>query len=230
MSNPFSQNTKMADLILANSRLLSVLPYFGINLGFGEKTVKQVCNEKNVSIPLLLLVCNSYTFDNYSPSNLDLVQLPIDGIIRYLENSHKDFLEIQLPQIIDNVLDLVNACQLKNGYLLYSFCERYRQETVAHFQYEEDIVFPYISELLKGIQNKKYNIKEYKGNHSDIDSALTDLKNIIIKYLPPECTIEKCKEILQNLFAFEYNLTKHTLLENNILITVVELLEKKYSS
>ena len=32
----FSENTRMADLILANSRLLYVLPYFEINLGFGE--------------------------------------------------------------------------------------------------------------------------------------------------------------------------------------------------
>ena len=73
-----------------------------------------------------------------------------------------------------------------------------------------------------------YKIKEYEKNHSDIDAALNDLKNIIIKYLPPECTIDKCRKILMNLFMFEYDLSKHTLLENKILISLVECIEKKH--
>ena len=93
----FSENTRMADMILANGRLLYVLPYFGIELGVGEKTIKQVCNEKNISVPLLLLVCNIYTFNDYCPDSRDLKQIPVEGIIRYLKNSHKDYLEVRMP-------------------------------------------------------------------------------------------------------------------------------------
>jgi len=137
----FSENTRMADLILANSRLLYVLPYFGIELGVGEKTVKQVCNEKNISAPLFLLVCNIYTFDDYVPNTKDLKQIPIEGIIQYLQNSHKDYLEIRMPQIIENVLDLANICHLRNKHILNSFCEKYEQEVIAHLKYEEEIAF-----------------------------------------------------------------------------------------
>ena len=223
----FSENTKMADVILANSRLLYVLPYFGINLGFGEKTVKQMCNEKNISVPLLLLICNIYTFDDYTPDSEDLKQIPIEGIITYLQNSHTDYLEVRMPQIIDNILDLATICQIKNGNILNSFCEKYKQEVIAHFKYEEEIVFPYIIQLLNGTKEKNYKIKEYETNHSDIDAALNDLKNIIIKYLPQDCTIEKCRDILLNLFMFEYDLSKHALLEDKILISLVEHVEKK---
>jgi regulator of cell morphogenesis and NO signaling len=222
----FSENTKMADVILANSRLLYVLPYFGINLGFGEKTVHQVCNEKNISVPLLLLVCNIYTFDDYIPDSQHLKQIPIEGVITYLQNSHKDYLELRMPQIIDKILNLENICCLKNGNILNSFCEKYKQEVTAHFKYEEEIVFPYIIQLLNGVKSNKYKIKEYEKNHSDIDAALNDLKNIIIKYLPQDCTIEKCRDILLSLFMFEYDLNKHTLLEDKILISLVELVEK----
>lgn len=222
----FSENTKMADIILANSRMLYVLPYFGINLGFGEKTVKQVCNEASISVPLLLLVCNIYTFDDYFPNNLDLKQIPIEGMVRYLQNSHKDYLEIRMPQIIKNILNLVNVCCFKNGNILNSFCEKYRQEAIAHFKYEEEIVFPYITQLLSGVKAGNYKIKEYESEHSDIDTALEDLKNIIIKYLPKECTIEKCRDVLLELFMFEYDLRKHTLLEDKILISLVEYIEK----
>jgi regulator of cell morphogenesis and NO signaling len=223
----FSENTKMADLISTNSRLLYVLPHFGINLGFGEKTVKQVCNEKNISLPLLLLVCNVYTFDNYTPGSRDLNQIPIDGIISYLKNSHKDYLEIRLPQIIGSVLNLATVCMLKNGNMLNAFCEKYKQEVVTHFKYEEEVVFPYIIQLLNGEKSSSYRIKEYETNHNDVDVALNDLKNIIMKYLPPDCTIEKCRDTLLNLFMFEYDRNKHTLLENKILISLVEYAEKK---
>ena len=222
----FSENTKMADLILANSRLLYVLPYFKISLGFGEKTVKQVCNEKNISAPLLLLVCNIYTFDDYIPNTKDLRQIPIEGFIEYLQNSHKDYLEVRMPQIIESILNLADICHLKNGNILNSFCEKYKQEVIAHFKYEEEIAFPYIIELLNGRKAGNYKIKEYESSHSDIDAALNDLKNILIKYLPQNCMIEKCREILLNLFMFEYDLRKHTLLEDKILISLVSHIEK----
>ena len=222
----FSENTKMADVILTNSRLLYVLPYFGINLGFGEKTVRQICTEKNISAPLLLLICNIYTFDDYVPNSEKLKQIPIEGIITYLQSSHKDYLEIRMPQIIENVFDLATICHLKNGNILKSFCEKYQQEVIAHFKYEEEVAFPYIIQLLNGVKSNKYKIKEYETNHSDIDAALNDLKNIIIKYLPQDCPIEKCRNILLNLFMFEYDLSKHTLLEDKILISLVEHVEK----
>ena len=225
----FSENTKMADVIITNCRLLYVLPYFGINLGFGEKTVKQVCNDKNISLPLLLLICNIYTFDEYVPNREDLKQIPIEGVITYLQNTHKDYLEVRMPQIINDIHNLVNICRLKNGDFLDSFCEKYKQEVIAHFKYEEEIVFPYIIQLLHGVRENRYKIKEYESNHSDIDASLNDLKNIIIKFLPQDCTIEKCRDILQNLFMFEHDLSKHTLLEDKILISLVEHIEKNNS-
>ena len=63
-----------------------------------------------------------------------------------------------------------------------------------------------------------YSIKEYESNHSDLDAALSDLKNIMIKYLPEEFDIERCRNVLIDLFLFEMDLNKHTLLEHKILV------------
>jgi regulator of cell morphogenesis and NO signaling len=222
----FSGNTKMVDLLLTNSRLLYVFPYFDIELGFGEATVKQMCREKNISVSLLLLVCNMYTFDDYAPSGKELQQIPIDGFLCYLRRSHKDYLEVRLPLVINGILNLISDCRIKNGEMLASFCEKYREEVMTHFKYEEEIVFPYIVELLHGKTTKDYKIGDYETNHSDIDAALEDLKNILIKYLPKSCTIEKCRDTLLNLFMFEHDLRKHTLLEDKILVSLVEHIEQ----
>lgn len=224
--NLFSENMKLADLILANVRLLYVLPCFGIELGFGDKTVKQMSEENNISVPLLLLVCNIYTFDDYQPDAAKLGKIPLEGIIEYLRNSHKDYLNVRMPKLISEILDLIDCCHIKDGDILTTFCKKYEDEVIAHFKYEEEIAFPYIHNLIKGNKGEKYKIEEYESNHSNIDEALSDLKNIIIKYLPKECTIEKCRDVLLDLFMFEYDLSKHTLLEDKILISLVERIEK----
>ena len=61
----FSGGMKMSDLIQANYRLLRVLPRFGIHLGFGDKSVAEVCRAQGVSMELFLLVCNISTFDDF---------------------------------------------------------------------------------------------------------------------------------------------------------------------
>ncbi|MDR1756270.1 MAG: LuxR C-terminal-related transcriptional regulator [Culturomica sp.] len=220
MSALFLEHTKMADLVLTNRGLLYVLPCFGIELGFGEKTVGQVCAERSISAPLLSLVCNLYTFENYTPDQEELGQIPIEGIVAYLQASHRNYLQVRMPRIIDAVLGL------PGGEMLASFCEKYRQEAVAHFKYEEEVVFPYIGKLLNG-EKPAYKISEYESKHSDIDGALEDLKNIIVKYLPKACTIDKSHPVLLELFAFEYDLRKHALLEETILIPLVERLDSE---
>lgn len=223
----FHEKMKLADLLLANYRLLYVFPSFDIGLGFGEATVAQACREKRIPAELFLLVCNVYTFDDYIPDIRTLTQIPLEDLMKYLRNSHKDYLRNRMPRIIDSIHDLTKGWQASHREMLTGFCEKYRKEVVAHFNYEEQTVFPYITALLNGETSGNYHIKEYEGNHTNIDAALGDLKNILIKYLPGECSLEKCREILIELFLFEADLYKHTLLEDRILISLVERIENQ---
>jgi regulator of cell morphogenesis and NO signaling len=195
----------------------------GIGFGFGEKSVRQVCAEYGIAAPLLLLVCNVYISEEYTPEIAELRQIPVDGIVKYLEASHKDYLHVRMPRIIEAVL------KLPGGEMLASFCDKYRQEVVEHFRYEEDIVFPYIRRLSDG-ERCDYKISEYESHHSDIDAALEDLKNIIVKYLPPAATIELCRPVLADLLSFEYDVRKHTYLEDKILIPMVERMDGSVGS
>jgi regulator of cell morphogenesis and NO signaling len=219
---------KMADLILANYQLLYVLPYFEIGLRLGESSVKQVCEKHGISVSFFLMVCNLYTFDDYTPDALSMSQIPMEDLIKYLRNSHTDYLETRMPKIIDKIMHLVDCCHLKNGEMLKKFCEKYRKEVITHFNYEEEKVFPYIESLLKKEKNAKYRIKNYESNHSNINVSLNDLKNIIIKYLPAECTVENCRDVLIDIFLFESDLYKHTLLEDRILISLVARIENMF--
>ena len=58
MQKVFSENMKMADLILGNSKLLLMLPRFGMDLGFGDRSIAEVCRKSNVSPQFFLMICN----------------------------------------------------------------------------------------------------------------------------------------------------------------------------
>lgn len=216
----FTADSRMADVVLHHEGALRVLACFGVEPGFGEKTVGQICAERSISVPLFLLVCNMYAFDDYRPESEMLRQIPIEGIVDYLRRSHREYLDVRMPRIISSVL------ALPGGEMLGEFCEKYRAEVVAHFRYEEEIVFPYIRKLLEGAR-PKFRIGEYEAAHSDIDGALADLKNIIVKYLPRTCTAEMCRPVLQEIFAFEHDLKRHTRIEESVLIPLVERLDNE---
>ena len=88
----------MSDLIQANYRLLRVLPRFGIHLGFGDKSVAEVCRAQGVSMELFLLVCNISTFDDFLPDTAMFKGIDVEDIVLFLQNSHKYYLEQRIPE------------------------------------------------------------------------------------------------------------------------------------
>ena len=53
---------KMRSLIKDNSSLLMVMSRFGISLGFGDKTVKEICSDTHVDCNTFLSVANFISF------------------------------------------------------------------------------------------------------------------------------------------------------------------------
>ena len=65
---------------------------------------------------------------------------------------------------------------------------------------------------------------------SNIEDKLSDLKNILIKYLPEKSSLEEKTILLFNLFDFERDIDKHTLLEDLVLIPKVHNMEDCYDA
>lgn len=224
----FTERMKMADLIHANYRLLFVLPRFGIRLGFGDKSIGEICRQQNISASLFLLVCNIYTFDDFLPEPSELHSFTAEDLTGYLHNSHADYIREQIPEIRRQVLALVGCCEAKNGKILERFFDDYSREVTHHFNYEETVVFPYIHNLSEGIESAEgYSIGQFEENHSNIEEKLGDLKNILIKYLPDSCPGTPRNKLLLDLFLLEDDLNKHSLIEDRILVPLVEQLEER---
>ena len=235
---------KMADLIGADYRLLTVIYRLGIKLGFGEKTVEETCRESGVNCDTFLLIANVYATEGYVPTTEMMTAASAIDLVRYLHASHSYYLdhEIQdLSRIFEDLLrpcifeDLLRPCTPMQRDVIMRFFDGYREEVENHFAYEEDIVFPYVRSVAGGQRVEGYSMETFEENHNNIDEKLNDLRNIVMKYLPPICdTVTAIKALsrlctlaLSRLCTLEADLEKHTLIENSILIPMVNRLEGK---
>ena len=61
-TSKYTPTDKMSYLICDNYTLLQVMSRFDLSLGFGDKTVQEVCRENGVDCRTFLAVVNFYAF------------------------------------------------------------------------------------------------------------------------------------------------------------------------
>lgn len=225
----FAPSMKLADILLTNYSLLSVLPRFGIQLGFGEQTVATVCKRYDIDPSFFLLICNVSSFTDYMPDSNEITSLKADSLIGYLKRSHDYYMEDKIAGIEQRLNQMQEYCCSHHHQILRSFFDEYKKEVIHHFRYEEECVFPYIQLLIQGQESTDYHINQYEQNHTNIEDKLSDLKNIIIKYLPESGSSKERNELLFEIFLFEEDLNTHSLIENRVLVPFVEKIEQQHA-
>ena len=230
----FNRNSKMTDLVHRNYLLLPVLNRFGIKLGFQDKTVSDICEEKEIDINFFLAIVNTFHIHEYFPQD-ELQSFSSILIVDYLRKSHLDFLKISLPKIENLLKQLVDNSKSNDLKVIQSFYNKYKEELLDHINDEEENAFPYVLELqeafdlnISPLPNSiaNYSIQSFEKEHTNVDEKLFDLKNIIIKFLAPNYNDKDCNEFLFNLFQFEIDLTDHARIEDKILVPKVMKIEK----
>ncbi len=223
----FSPNSKMADVIHLNYNNLMLLERMNIKLGFGDKTIAEVCEKHNVDSTLFIVICSIFSNHEYEPSESDLLNISIDQLLSFLKKSHNYYRKVRLKEVKNALTDLVKTCDASLEKALVRFYDEYFSEVEKHLLYEDQKVFPYIENLLKNVSEPGYNIHVFEDNHDDVEMKLTDLKNIIIKYLPEAENDDLRRVLLEKLFIFEEDLNRHILIEDKVLIPIVAYYENK---
>ena len=224
--NPFSKDAKLAELLAGNRSLLPLLTRFGIGLGFGDRSVEEVCRMNKVSADLFLIICEIYTDNGFKPVPSELRHIDMSGLLPYLKASHQYYLDERFPHLEEHLQRIIEACGPKYGPMLSHFYDEYKREVMRHIQYyEEEVVFPYIEELRQGHRPDSYQINEFRHNHTNIQDVLDDMMNILLKYLPGDILPKERIEISLDIMELSDDLNRHSLIEDHILIPYVESLE-----
>jgi len=230
---------KMADLIHLDYLLLQILSRFNIKLGCGDKTIGQVCKENKIDVHFFLEIVNSFHDRNYFPKK-QLQGFPLSLIIDYLRNSHEHYLKVKIPYIEGLIQQLLLDSYGRNTELyelINKFFTDYRTELEDHINREEEKTYPYVFTVEKVFRSgqgsdeaieliQKYSMDAFANEHDNVEDKLFDLKNLIIKYIPPPENTHLCHTILTELFRLESDLNDHARIEDKVLVPKVKFMEK----
>lgn len=221
----FSSDSRLSDLVTAHPSLLAMLTRLGISLGFGDRSIADVCESSGVDAEFFLLICNVYTFNNYVPSTATILGTDMRDLVPYLEKSHQYYVDKRLPHIERHLDAIAKELEGRIGQVFLSFFKEYKNEVEAHFAHEERDVFPHIRALMSGKRDTTYSIREFIHTHSDIEGKLDDLLNIVFKYLPPQVDDDNVLDVVYDILRLSEDLKKHTFIEEKIMVPLVKHLE-----
>ena len=220
----YEPDDKMISLIRDNYDLLQSLGSFGINLGFGDKTVKETCEDNDVDTYTFLAVVN-YTINGYGEFEAD-EQISVPTLLHYLEASHAYFLDFQLPFIRRELAESLNEDD-SLARLIMRFYDEYAHEIRRHMQYEQKTLFPYVNTLLEGQPASDYNVETFSKHHSSADKKLRELKLLIIKYLPQDgLHNNQLTATLHDIYENEVWLRQHAQVEDHIFVPAIRRMEQ----
>lgn len=221
----YEADDRMISLIRDNYNLLQSLGSFGINLGFGDKTVREVCEQQGVDTYTYLAVVN-FTINGYREFD-DVSKLSVSTLLQYLSASHEYFLGFQLPAIRKQLVDALDEKD-SLARLILKLYDDYARAVRSHMKYEEKTVFPYVKALLNHEPTGDYDIETYSKHHGQTDLLLRELKSIIIKYLPSDgLHNNQLSACLYSIYNNEEWLASHAEVEESIFIPAIRWLEKK---
>ncbi len=213
---------KMRDLVKDNNTLILVMGRFGISLGFGDKSVRDVCRIQNVNENTFLEVVNFVSDREY---NYKSISLP--SLIGYLKKAHEYFLDFNLPNIRRKLIESIDCSGTNDiALLIVKFYDEYVTEVRKHMEYENEVVFSYVEQLSQGFLNRSFSISDFAGKHSPISNKLKELKDIIIRYYP-EKNNYLLNSVLLDILLCEQDLTSHCMIEDLLFVPAVIRLEQQ---
>ena len=221
----YEAEDKMIDLISDNHSMLQGLGAFGIRLGFGDKTVREICHEQGVDCYTFLTVVN-FLINGYTPKETD-DKISVQTLLEYLRASHRYFLDFQLPSIRKKLEESLSQSD-KLVVLILRLYDEYAHDIRLHMKYEEKTLFPYVEALLKGEQKTDYNVDIFSKHHSDTTGKFHELKNIIIKYLPHDgLANNQLTATLFDIYNNEEWLSNHSNVEEVLFVPAIRILEQR---
>ena len=220
----YEADDKMISLIRDNYNLLQMLGSFGISLGFGDKTVKETCEDNDVDTYTFLAVVN-YIINEYGDYEAD-DKLSVPTLLHYLEASHAYFLDFQLPYIRRELQESLDERE-SLAKLILRFYDEYAYEIRRHMKYEQKTLFPYVQSLIDGHPANDYNVETFSKHHSAADKKLRELKLLIIKYLPMDgLHNNQLTATLHDIYENEVWLRQHAMVEDYIFVPAIRRLEQ----
>jgi regulator of cell morphogenesis and NO signaling len=225
----YTKEDKLFEMICSDYQLLNIISRFGMNLGFGEKSIEEICEENNIDCNTFLAIIN---FTKNNGENIwHLNEISLQTLCDYLKQSHSYYLDFLLPTIRRKLIEAIGALpENEVASLILKFYDEYCLEVKKHLKTEDKEIFPYVEKLIRGeiIPANNYTEDITALHRRPLDQKLSELKKLIIKYFKSDNNNYLINSVLYDIFLLEEDLISHSKLETKLFLEEIKKLENKY--
>ena len=232
------QEKTVAQIVTQNIKSADVFKRYGIDFCCGGNvSVTKACQRKGIDVKefeseldkILSHVETSHDYDSWE----------LDFLIDFIVNTHHKYVlnNVDLMLQYSNRVAHVHGESHPEVVKINELAHELVNELIPHLQKEEQVLFPYIKDMVKAKANgenvaQKFVQSPISVMHQEHDHAgniVKEIAQLSNNFTPPESACNTYRAMFAKLEEFQNDLFQHIHLENNILFPKAVLLEEEIS-
>ncbi len=227
-------NMQMSEVVMEHTSLIPVINRFGIRLGLGDKSIKNICDEYELDTDFLLTVINTFLNEEYFPEK-KLQTFHLSQIIDYLTKTNQYYLRSQIPNIERHLHSFIAMSSPENNtlHVIGKFFSSFKEQLTERIVNDETNRFPYCRSLVEKIKDfssdkpgELLHLNDEASLEDPLEALLTDLKNIMIKHLSGNYNENLCYAVLFAVSSLEKDFKQQNRIRNRILLPMTSAMER----
>ncbi len=221
----YGAGDRMCDLVESDYRVLMVMARLGIGLGFGDKTVGEVCHECGVDVDTFSVIVRMILEGDY-PSDSDIDRVSLPTLLAGLTRAHSYYLDFRLPEIRSQLIRAWGGSDEDLLRVMVDYFDEFVDDVCRHVRYEDDVFFPYVRALGEGLSADTRR-PDMAGERQDpMIARLGEMRRLLVKYYPSRDT-NAMNEVLLDLAICEQAMELHRNVENVLLPAKIARMERE---
>ena len=228
----------IGEYVAQDFRTASVFSKYGIDFCCkGNRSIEEACAKKDLDATRIQNEIDKL-LQTSTTGQIDFTSWPLDLLADYIEKTHHRYVAEKSPIL---VAFLEKLCKVhgESHPELFEITELFKgcaQELGSHMQKEEQILFPFIKQMVNsnisnqplgqpGFGSVSNPIAMMKAEHEHEGERLERISALTNTYTPPADACNTYKVTYAMLQEFEKDLHTHIHLENNILFPQAIMME-----
>lgn len=229
----------VANYVTENIKTAHIFKKYGIDFCCGGGiTLEKACSKNNVELKVIEQELSE--IDKVNDIIEDYDKWDLKFLMIYIENVHHTYVRENVPLISQYVTKVakVHGHHYKEVIEINQLFHAVANELLAHMQKEEQILFPFIKQLVEANNDRTKRIippfgtvnnpiRMMESEHEHAGAIFKEIAELSNGYTPPPGACNTFRALYSKLEEFEQDLHKHIHLENNILhMKAIEIEEK----
>lgn len=222
--------TTIREVVATDFRTAAVFERFGLDFCCaGGRTIEQGCRDAGADENAVLRELDS-VLRTPSAGAPRFASWDVPTLVQYIVSNHHGYVRQAIPALRQHTRKIADVHGARHPELLHvaRLFERVAGEMEDHMMKEEQILFPFVTDLAVAASTGRpipmppfgtveNPIRMMEHEHQFVGDAMAEIRQVTGGYTVPDDACATYRVCLQELSAFEADLHAHVHLENNIL-------------